>query len=97
MDNTKEITSYLGPLGIAYNAYQERKKEPYSQQAPKQNIMGQIVSLFFGVFAAYLSWTCNTVEGISVPMKVFYAFFAFSFGPLYLVIYAMMRGFKVCA
>lgn len=89
--------SYLGPLGLALSAYEERKKEPYRQQAPKQNIMSQILSLFFGVFAAYLSWTCNTVEGVSVGLKVFYAFFAFLFGPLYLIIYAIMRGFKVCA
>lgn len=88
--------SYLGPLGVALAAYEERKKEPYNR-APKQNIGSQIFSLLVGIFAAYLSWNCNTVEGVSVPLKVFYAFFAFSFGPLYLIFYAIMRGFKICA
>ncbi len=96
MDITN-ITSYLGVGGVALSAYEESKKEPYRQQAPKQNIGGQIFSLLVGIFAGYLSWNCNTVEGVSVPLKVFYAFFAFSFGPLYLIFYAMMRGFKICA
>jgi hypothetical protein len=97
MVEVKEVASYLGPLGVAFSAYNIRKKEQYRQQPPKQNIGSQIFSLVVGIFAAYLSWNCNTVEGVSVPLKVFYAFFAFLFGPLYLIIYAIMRGFKICA
>lgn len=88
--------SYLGVGPALLSAFEERKKEPYNR-APKQNIGSQIFSLLVGIFAVYLSWNCNTVEGVSVPLKVLYAFFAFLFGPLYLIFYAIMRGFKICA
>jgi hypothetical protein len=73
------------------NADRERYKQP-----PKQNVGAQVFSLMIGIFAGYLSWTCNTIDGVDTPMKVFYAFFAFSFGSLYLIYYAATRGFKVC-
>jgi len=73
------------------NTDRERYKQP-----PKQNVGAQVFSLMIGIFAGYLSWTCNTIDGVDTPMKVFYAFFAFSFGSLYLIYYAATRGFKVC-
>ena len=88
----------IGALAGVFLQRIEKYKERYNnKRAPKQNIGGQIFSLVIGIFAGYLSWTCNTVDGVSVPLKVFYAFFAFSFGPLYLVYYYVTRGFKVCA
>jgi hypothetical protein len=93
----KDVIDFGGPLVAGLSALnKQRIKEQYRQQSPKQNIGGQIFSLVVGIFAGYLSWTCNTVEGVAVPLKVFYAFFAFLFGPLYLIIYAIMRGFKIC-
>jgi len=50
-----------------------------------------IMELLVGVIAVYLSWTCNTKAGIEVPMKIFYALFAYVFGILYLLYYAFAR------
>lgn len=93
--NTENL-SLLGPLGAVVSAYEQRTKESYRQQAPKQNIANQSFSLATGIFAAYLSWTCNTIDGVDTPLKVVYASFAFSFGILYLIYYAATRGFKIC-
>ena len=96
MDKLKNLGNII-PGVAAYNAYEETNKESYRQQPPKQNVAGQAFSLAIGIFAAYLSWTCNTIDGVDTPLKVVYAFFAFSFGILYLIYYAATRGFKICA
>lgn len=53
--------------------------------------MGDILSfllyLLISIFAFYLSWECNTQRGLSVFVKLFYGFFAFIFGSLYLLFY----------
>lgn len=43
--------------------------------------------LIISIFAFYLSWDCNTLRGLSLPVKMFYGFFAFMFGSLYLLFY----------
>jgi hypothetical protein len=81
--------SYLGPVGVLASRYQNDKKEGYNAP-PKQDIMGSLLSIVMGIAAVYLSWNCNTIKGEAVPMKIFYAFFAFAFAPLYLILYALM-------
>lgn len=56
------------------------------------SIYWQIFSLLIGIFAAYLSWSCNTAKGIDTVPKVIYSIFAFFFGTLYLIYYAMFRA-----
>jgi hypothetical protein len=51
-----------------------------------------IISFIVGVLAVYLSWNCNTIQGHSVLAKIFYAFFAFLFGTLYLIFYVIYHG-----
>ncbi len=94
MDTTTDVPA-IDLILTATTRRHIRTKEGYNQ-APKQNIAGQAFSLAIGIFAAYLSWTCNTIEGVDTPLKVLYAFFAFSFGILYLIYYAATRGFKIC-
>lgn len=53
--------------------------------------IGQIVGLVLGLYAAFLSWSCNAALDHSIGMRVMYAIFAFAFGGLYLVMYAIMR------
>jgi hypothetical protein len=56
------------------------------------NITTFIVATLIGCYAVYLSWTCNTLSGISTPLKVIYAFFAYIFGMLYLIFYVIFRA-----
>lgn len=57
-------------------------------------IIVNIISIIIGIFAAYLSWSCNTAEGVSTGLKILYSFFAFLFGLLYLIYYAIFRAGK---
>lgn len=45
----------------------------------------------FGFYAAYLSWSCNTLTNMSIPAKIFFAVFAFLGGFSYLVSYLFFR------
>ena len=51
-------------------------------------LIGTVVSLF----AAWLSWTCNTRMGMDVAVKVVWAVLAYIFGFLYLIYYALVRS-----
>lgn len=56
-----------------------------------------IMSFFVSVYAAYLSWTCNTVAKVSILPKIIYALFAFIFGTLYVIFYGIFkRSLKPC-
>jgi hypothetical protein len=56
------------------------------------SIVSTFIGLIIGVYAAYLSWECNSALGISTPLKVIYAFFAWVFGLLYLIFYVIFRA-----
>jgi len=43
--------------------------------------------LLMSSYALYLSWSCNSAKGVSVLGKLFYGFFAFNFGIVYLIFY----------
>ncbi len=50
------------------------------------------IGIALGLFAAYLSWTCyENVTYSSVPARILFAIFAFLFGVLYLIIYALFK------
>jgi len=57
----------------------------------KQNILSTLFSLAIMTLCIYLSWTCNTKQGIDVVMKVVYAFFAAFFNIFYLAYYFLVR------
>lgn len=56
---------------------------------------GSIIStiMYYALFAlaAYLSWSCNTKEGVEVLLKVLYAFFAGVFNIFYLIYYFIVK------
>jgi uncharacterized membrane protein YdcZ (DUF606 family) len=54
--------------------------------------IASLLSFIVGAVAVYLSWNCNTIQGHTVLAKVFYAFFAFLFGTLYLIFYVIYHG-----
>ena len=59
------------------------------------NTTSNIMGLLIGTFAAYLSWQCNSAMGYPLFLKVFLGFFAFTFGGIYLMYYALFR-YDVC-
>lgn len=51
------------------------------------------ISILIGLFAAYLSWTCyENVRYSSIPARILFAVFAYIFGTLYLIIYALFKS-----
>lgn len=50
-----------------------------------------ILGILIGVYAVYLSWSCNTKQGVTVIPKIIYGVFAWIFGTLYLILYFFMR------
>ena len=54
--------------------------------------MGFMVSFLIGIYAAYLSYTCNTKENVECATKVIYAILAYIFGLFYLLYYFLFRN-----
>jgi hypothetical protein len=50
-------------------------------------IISTIISIVIGCIAATLSWNCNTVKGVDTGLKIIFAFFAFLFGLIYIILY----------
>jgi hypothetical protein len=51
-----------------------------------------IIATVLGIIAACLSWNCNTLAGYRHLEKVLYAFFAFLFGGVYIILYLIFRA-----
>ena len=54
--------------------------------------MGFMVSFLIGIYAGYLSYTCNTKQDIDCAIKVIYAILAYIFGLFYLLYYFLFRN-----
>lgn len=88
------FTNYL------YRKYQEvqankKKEETFEDSAATSTasyLVSSAVSILFGIFAVYLSWSCNTEAGINIGLKIVYAFFAFIFGGIYILFYLLFRA-----
>lgn len=50
-----------------------------------------ILSIVFGAFAFYLSWTCNTALGYNAAVRAVFGITAFLFGFTYIVLYMLLR------
>ena len=72
---------------IESSSSRNSQSPPLSEKDKQIVMIANIISLLLGGWAVYLSWTCNTLKGVSTGMKVLYAFFAFLFGPFYLLYY----------
>jgi hypothetical protein len=54
-----------------------------------------IIGVIIGLYAAYLSWMCNSKVGYHMVFKVIFAVFAYLFGLVYLILYLVMK-WDVC-
>jgi hypothetical protein len=68
-------------------------KEKFSSTDGYFNIFttGFLISFFIGVYAAYLSYTCNTKRNMDCGTKVVYAILANMFGLFYLIYYFLFN------
>jgi len=57
------------------------------------NIMnfGTIISIMIGLYAAYLSYECNSKKNIPEMSKIFFSIFAYIFGFFYLIYYYLFQ------
>ncbi len=51
-----------------------------------------LFGIITGIYAVYLSWSCNTQENVSVIGKLFFAFWAWVFGVFYILFYWLVRA-----
>jgi hypothetical protein len=58
-------------------------------------IISMIIGISIGIFAAYLSWRCNSKLNYTTWLKVLYAFLAYVFGLLYIILHFIFR-YDVC-
>lgn len=63
-----------------------------SSSSTTVTVVASIISLLIGLYAAYLSWDCNSSYDMSTAAKVLYAVAAFIFGLAYLIFYAIVRA-----
>ena len=61
------------------------------QQRQQATSMGGLLLLALALFAAYLSWTCNTKQGIQGGMRVVYAAGAFVDNFTYILNYYLFQ------
>lgn len=55
------------------------------------NILSIILGIIIGLFAAYLSFQCNTKMGYNMFLRVIFAILAYLFGLIYLICYVVFR------
>ena len=76
-----------------YNHYNENKERYRYNKMVKQEMNGLFIFYFIiGFINVYLSWNCNTAQGLNTGLKVVYAIGAFMFGIMYLVFYGVFRS-----
>lgn len=83
-------------VGLINSAVSRKENFEGSVDAASQawSIIKMIIGLALGIFAGYVSWQSNSslVEGgFDTFLRVVYAFFAFLFGLVYLVIKAIIN------
>lgn len=70
-------------------------KNGNSKKITVTTIISMIIGIVIGCFAAYLSWKCNTRLEYNTPLKVLYAFLAYVFGLVYIILHFIFR-YDVC-
>lgn len=55
-----------------------------------EDFLFNFLSLLISFYAASLSWNCN--QKINIYLRIIYAFFAFIFGIIYIVLYLIFRS-----
>ena len=76
------------------NTYKNKVEKLNSTAAPENDNMmtiGTILSLIIGLYAAFLSYDCNSKKNIPEVSKIMFAILAYFFGLFYLVYYYLFQ------
>ncbi len=64
---------------------------PQKKKISVSDVLSFLLGVVIGLYAAFLSWQCNTKLSYNVFLKVIFAIFAYLFGLVYLILYVVMR------
>jgi len=53
---------------------------------------GSIISIIIGLYAAFLSYSCNSKHNMSESSKIIWAILAYFFGLIYIIYYSLFRS-----
>ena len=81
-------------IGMQEWAYDKKNGNERFESAG--DILYSIIGWVLGFIAAYLSWQCNTAQGVNFALKLLFAFFAFIFGFIYIILYFLFIS-KQCS
>ena len=91
----KQISNYKKKLEKMDYAPTDKQKQPVIQSTTQDNSMimntATILSMIIGLYAAYLSYECNTKKNIPEIQKILFAVLAYIFGLFYLVYYYLFQ------
>jgi len=79
-------------LALTTIASRYSEKEEKKKKRTVGSIISSVISFMIGIGAAYLSWSCNTAQGVSLPMRILYAILAYIFGFFYMIYYFFFRA-----
>jgi hypothetical protein len=68
-----------------------KPREQYNENSQKDMDTATILFILFAIIAAYLSWSCNTIQKESGIIKIIYALFAAIFNWFYILLYFIFR------
>jgi len=74
------------------NENQIKKVNPSHKSCCTPSSSTLVFYIAIGIFAAYLSWVCNTESGIPFLEKVMWAFLSYVFSIPFLVYYILIRS-----
>ncbi|ABU44300.1 hypothetical protein FK949_gp206 [Paramecium bursaria Chlorella virus NYs1] len=77
------LTEFLKPKENFTDVFVDKKK------LKTANTVRSVLTFIVGIYAVWLSWNCS--KGDHVAMRVLYAAFAYLFGLVYLIYYALVR------
>ena len=84
----------MDALVILKNLQKNKKKLEKLDETSESSSMskyGIFISIMIGVYAAYISYDCNSKKNIPEIQKIVYSILAYIFGLIYLIYYFLFR------
>ena len=79
-------------------SYKKKLEKLNAETVSNDNMMsyGTILSMIIGLYAAYLSYECNTKKDVPEMSKIIFAVLAYIFGLFYMIYYYLFQ-YDVCS